>query len=296
MLSKFEKISNCLRFSEFSRFANNHRALSSFERLNVLGSFDSFNFEFKIRITRIRVIEFSLIPIDLRLSLSLSLCTHLSNVFYTTNSKRFESLDGENVISKIESLWHPALRVRVGEKVGRAIKPEKVRPKTPLWRRHPRWLSKLHVLEFHLPNIFFQISKFTFIIPALSPLPCYFHSFFFLSSLSKHRKYFSTLVSLSIRRKIREIPTRQTDGRTERERERETTCSCSTWKCTSRLSGPNSPRYFHGTSPFLSVSLRQTLLKPREARSRRIHGGKRSNRAAFSGTRFENSVNWPFLN
>lgn len=221
MLSKFEKISNCLRFSEFSRFANNHRARSSFERLNVLGSFDSFNFEFKIRITRIRVIEFSLIPIDLRLSLSLSLCTHLSNVFYTTNSKRFESLDGENVISKIESLWHPALRVRVGEKVGRAIKPEKVRPKTPLWRRHPRWLSKLHVLEFHLPNIFFQISKFTFIIPALSPLPCYFHSFFFLSSLSKHRKYFSTLVSLSIRRKIREIPTRQTDGRTERERERD---------------------------------------------------------------------------
>lgn len=219
MLSKFEKISNCLRFSEFSRFANNHRAPSSFERLNVLGSFDSFNFEFKIRITRIRVIEFSLIPIDLRLSLSLSLCTHLSNVFYTTNSKRFESVDGENVISKIESLWHPALRVRVGEKVGRAIKPEKVRPKTPLWRRHPRWLSKLHVLEFHLPNIFFQISKFTF--AALSPLPCYFRSFFFLSSLSKHRKYFSTLVSLCIRRKIREIPTRQTDGRTERERERD---------------------------------------------------------------------------
>lgn len=288
MLSKFEKISNCLRFSEFSRFANNHRAPSSFERLNVLGSFDSFNFEFKIRITRIRVIEFSLIPIDLRLSLSLSLCTHLSNVFYTTNSKRFESVDGENVISKIESLWHPALRVRVGEKVGRAIKPEKVRPKTPLWRRHPRWLSKLHVLEFHLPNIFFQISKFTF--AALSPLPCYFRSFFFLSSLSKHRKYFSTLVSLCIR-KIREIPT---DG--QKERERETTCSCSTWKCTSRLSGPNSPRYFHGTSPSLSVSLRQTLLKPREARSRRIHGGKRSNRAAFSGTRFENSVNWPFLN
>lgn len=220
MLSKFEKISNCLRFSEFSRFANNHRAPSSFERLNVHGSFDSFNFEFKIRITRIRVIEFSLIPIDLRLSLppSVLICPS-SNVFYTTNSKRFESLDGENVISKIESLWHPALRVRVGEKVGRAIKPEKVRLKTPLWRRHPRWLSKLHVLEFHLPNIFFQISKFTF--AALSPLPCYFPSFFFLSSLSKHRKYFSTLVSLSIRRKIREIPTRQTDGRTERERERD---------------------------------------------------------------------------
>lgn len=125
--------------------------------------------------------------------------------------------------------------------------------------------------------------------PAISVLSFFSLLYQNIENISRHSS-----LSLFVEKFAKFQRGRQTDG--QKERERETTCSCSTWKCTSRLSGPNSPRYFHGTSLFLSVSLRQTLLKPREARSRRIHGGKRSNRAAFSGTRFENSVNWPFLN
>lgn len=160
---------------------------------------------------------------------------------------------------------------------------EKVRQKTPL--SHPRRLSKLslsvHVLEFHLPNIFFQISKFTFLALSLSLLSYLFHSFFFLLLL---RKYFSTRVSLCIRRKIAKF---QRDG--ERRREKEL-LNVEIYLSTSEF-GIIFPRNLCGTS--LSLSLSIALLKPREARSRRIHGGKRSNRVAFSGTRFENSVNWP---
>lgn len=149
------------------------------------------------------------------------------------------------------------------------------------------WISPA---KYFFPNFEIHLRRFI-------PSPLLFPFFLFsLFSIKTSKIFLDTRLSLYSSKNSRN--SNEADRRTDRKRERErkTTCSCSTWKCTSRLSGPNSPRYFHGTSPFLSVSLRQTLLKPREARSRRIHGGKRSNRAAFSGTRFENSVNWPFLN
>lgn len=174
------------------------------------------------RVTRIRVIEFSLIPIDLPLLLSLSLYSFIvhrrkSIVFHTTNSKRFESLDtGERNLENRLALTSGVGLARGGEKSRSGDrKPGKVRQGTPLWHRHPRWLSKLRVRLNFTCQIFF--SKFrnspSPLYPPLFPFPFFL---FFFPSLSKHRKYFSTLVSLYVGRKIREIPTRHT----ERERER----------------------------------------------------------------------------
>lgn len=250
------------------------------------------------RVTRIRVIEFSLIPIDLPLLLSLSLYSFIVHrrTFFTntTNSKRFESLDtGKRNLENRLALTSGVGLARGGEKSRSGDrKPGKVRQGTPLWHRHPRWLSKLRVRLNFICQIFF--SKFrNSPSPLYPPLPLSFPLLSFLFSLPiKTSKIF-----LDTRLSVCWSKNSRNSNETYRKRKRETTCS--TWKYNSRLlSGPNSAWYFHGTSfsASLSLSLRQTLLKPREARSRRIHGGKRSNRVAFSGTRFENSVNWPFLN
>lgn len=216
MLSKFEKISNCLRFSEFSRFANNHRAQSSFERLNVLDSFDSFNFEFKIRITRIRVIEFSLIPIDLRLSLSLPLYSFVERFLHNELEKIRKRRRGERNLENRVALTSGVTcacggKSRSGDKTGKSpaenafvTSPSAMTFKTPR-----AWISPA---KYFFPNFEIHLRRFI-------PSPLLFPFFLFsLFSIKTSKIFLDTRLSLYSSKNSRN--SNEADRRTDRKRER----------------------------------------------------------------------------